>query len=148
MTYIDANVFIFAILNDRSNPLAQSSISVLDKIIKGELKAVTSVLTWDEVVWSLRKNLDIEIVKEEGKKFLNFPNLEFIPADEFIIREAQKIVEKYNLKPRDAIHAATAVSKSIKEIISDDPDFDAVKEIKRIQLEKFDKWLGENIRRK
>ena len=51
-----------------------------------------------------------------------------------VIREAQKIVEKYRIKPRDAIHVACALKNGIKKVISDDPDLDRVKEIERIKL--------------
>ena len=57
-------------------------------------------------------------------------------VEESTIRRAQRFVEKYKLKPRDAIHAATAISHGISQIISDDPDFDKVSELERIGLEK------------
>jgi predicted nucleic acid-binding protein len=72
---------------------------------------------------------------KDGKFFLEFPNLKILKIDSEVIKEAQKLVETYKLKPRDAIHAACAIKNNIKEIISDDPDFGKVKEIKRIKLE-------------
>ena len=41
------------------------------------------------------------------------------------------------MKPKDAIHSACAIKNGIKEIISDDPDFDTLKEAKRILLEEL-----------
>ncbi len=46
--------------------------------------------------------------------------------------KAQKLVEKYKIKPRDAIHSATSLSLNINEIISEDSDFDKVEELKRL----------------
>ena len=40
-----------------------------------------------------------------------------------------------NLKPRDAIHLATAKSMKCKAIISDDSDFEKIEGIKRIKLD-------------
>ncbi|SRR3989338_706701 len=137
MIYVDSNVFLYAILNEKTDNMAKCSISILEKIIRKEINASTSFLTWDEVVWNIRKNLNNKMAIQEGRKFMEFPNLKFIHADQIVINEAQRLMETYEIKPRDAIHAASAVSCGIKEIISDDPDFDAVKEIKRVKIEKF-----------
>lgn len=99
------------------------------------MKAATASLTWDELVWSIRKICGAEIAIDEGKRFLEFPNLKILSIDEKTIKEAQEIVEKYKLKPRDAIHVSCAIKNNIKEIISDDCDFDKIKEIKRVRLE-------------
>ena len=47
---------------------------------------------------------------------------------------ALEFMEKYKLKPRDAFHVAIMENFGIKEIVSDDSDFDKVREIKRIKL--------------
>ncbi|MBI4174375.1 MAG: type II toxin-antitoxin system VapC family toxin [Candidatus Aenigmarchaeota archaeon] len=139
MNYADANVFLFAILNDKNEPMAKASTSILDKVVESEVRIATSFLTWDEVVWNVRKRLGSDLADSEGRKFLRFPGLDFIAVDEAIIALAQSLMEKYKLKPRDAIHAASALSRGIKQIVSNDPDFDAVKELKRIPIEEFGK---------
>ncbi|MDI6722011.1 MAG: type II toxin-antitoxin system VapC family toxin, partial [Candidatus Aenigmarchaeota archaeon] len=131
----DANVFLSAILyEDEEGHMAKE---FLGNIAEGKQTACTSVLTWDEIVWSVKKVLGIEEARKEGKKFIEFPNMKFVPADSIIISDAQNLMEKYPLKPRDSIHAATALSCGAAEIISDDPDFDAVKELKRIPVAKM-----------
>jgi len=42
-------------------------------------------------------------------------------------------MENYRIKPRDAIHAATALENKITNIVSYDKDFDELKEIKRTE---------------
>ena len=64
------------------------------------------------------------------KKTTRLPNLEFIGVDEGIITQAQSLMDKYNLSPRDSIHVASALSRKATIIISDDEDFDQIKEIK------------------
>jgi predicted nucleic acid-binding protein len=44
------------------------------------------------------------------------------------------ILDKYKLNPRDSIHIASALSRKITTIISDNEDFDQVKEITRTPL--------------
>ena len=41
-------------------------------------------------------------------------------------------MEKYKIKPRDAIHAAIALENGIETIVSYDRDFDKLEEIKRL----------------
>lgn len=42
-------------------------------------------------------------------------------------------MEKHRLKPRDTIHAATALENKINTIVSYDRDFDSLIEVKRIE---------------
>jgi len=135
MIYVDSNVFIYSVVS--KSKLASLSKNIILQIAEGKIDGATSILTWDEFFWVVRKTLGQEFAEIEGPRFLNIPNLKFIAADELIITKAQKIIEDYKLKPRDSIHAASAISRNIKEIISDDPDFDKIKEIKRIPIEKF-----------
>jgi predicted nucleic acid-binding protein len=52
MAYIDSNVFIYPVLYGAdNNEKARNAKEILLKIEEGELKAYTSTLTWDEVVW-------------------------------------------------------------------------------------------------
>ena len=50
------------------------------------------------------------------------------------LSQAQALISKYNLHPRDSIHVSSAIGKKIKTIISDDEEFDKIKEIKREPL--------------
>jgi predicted nucleic acid-binding protein len=48
--------------------------------------------------------------------------------------EALEFIEDYGLKPRDAFHLAVMKSFNIKEIASDDSDFDRVEWVRRIKI--------------
>lgn len=133
MKYIDSNIFILPIIYDpESEKRAKLAKGILIEIAEGNVKAATSFLTWDEIVWVVRKLVNKDIAIKEGEKFLQFPNLEMLEVKKNIIIKAQEIIKKYGTKPRDAIHAASAVENGIREIISDDPDLDAIKEITRV----------------
>lgn len=136
MIYLDANIFIYPVIYEESvEKKVLNAKNILIKVAEGTLEGATASLTWDELTWVIRKTLGTKIAIEEGRKFLKFPNLRILNIDERTIKEAQRIAERYGLKPRDAIHVGCAIRNNIKEIISDDPDFDRVKEIKRIKLE-------------
>ena len=96
--------------------------------------AYTSTLTWDEVVWVIRRVLGFDDALNQGAKLLSFPNLIFVEVDKLVVARAQKLLEEYGLRPRGAIHVASALKKGVKEIVSDDKDLDKVKEMERIPL--------------
>jgi len=135
MPYIDANVFIYPILYaEEQEPKVKHAKQILLSIEIGELSAYTSTLTWDEVVWITRKTMGRDEAISQGQKLLGFLNLQWIPVDEHILSQAQALMNKYNLHPRDSIHVASAIDRKINVIISDDLDIDQVKEIKRTPL--------------
>ncbi|MEM0253443.1 MAG: type II toxin-antitoxin system VapC family toxin [Candidatus Bathyarchaeia archaeon] len=111
----------------------QRGLRILLKIAQGDVEAYTSIITWDEIVWVVRKIFGLEPSIEQGKLLLTFPNLKFLAIKKSMILRAQEILEKYRVKPRDAIHAATAIENKIESIASYDKEFDVIKEIKRIE---------------
>jgi hypothetical protein len=135
MPYIDSNVFIYPILyEEEQEPKVKHAKRILHRIEKGELPAYTSTLTWDEVVWIVRKTMGKDEAISQGQKLLGFLNLQWISVDENILSQAQSLMAKYNLHPRDSIHIASAIDRKIKIIISDNEVIDQVKEIKRTPL--------------
>ncbi|MBI2632066.1 type II toxin-antitoxin system VapC family toxin [Candidatus Pacearchaeota archaeon] len=130
MIYLDTNIFVYSAIN--KNEKGKECIALLTNLIENNETSCTSVLTWDEIVYTIWKKEGKELALEEGRKFLNLPNIILIEATNKVIFKSQELIENYSLKPRDAIHAATAILNKCKEIYSDDPDFDKVKELKRI----------------
>ncbi|MHB1492120.1 MAG: type II toxin-antitoxin system VapC family toxin [Thermoplasmataceae archaeon] len=131
--YIDSNVFLYPVLYSEIEE-AEKARDILARIENKEIQAYTSTLTWDEVSYVTERVLGKTDAIEIGKKFINFPFLRFVPVDDEIIRRSQVIRERYHLKPRDSIHLSCAIERNILEIITDDTDFDGIKEIKRIPV--------------
>jgi len=112
---------------------AKKSKDLLLKIALGKIEGYTSSITWDEVSWTVRKIFGINPSLNEGKKFLSFPNLRLLGIKKTTVFKAQEIVEKYKVRPRDALHSAAALENKIATIVSYDKDFDIINEIKRIE---------------
>lgn len=131
MRYIDSNVFIYPVVEPNSAK-GMAARDILMKVAKGEIEVATSSLTWDEVVWVIKKAFSSELATLEGRRLLEFPNIKILSVDGSVLYVAQKLIENYKIAPRDAIHASCAITKNISEFISDDTDFDRIKRIKRV----------------
>lgn len=132
MIYLDANVFIYPVLYKGKK--AKKATDILSQVVKGK-KALTSCLTIDEVVWKIWIESSRDKGIKEGERLLHFPNLTLAKVKPETIFQALNLMKRYEqLKPRDAIHLATALERNITEIVSDDQDFDQIKGIKRIKL--------------
>jgi predicted nucleic acid-binding protein len=134
MNYIDVNVFVYATLGVPKDRKAWAARSVIQKIAKAEMHAMTSFLSWDEFVWVVRKIEGPVVAKEKGRELMAMPNLKFCVVDGLVVGKAQELIETYNLQPRDALHAASAITNNIECIISDDVHFDIIKDIRRMRL--------------
>jgi uncharacterized protein len=134
--YIDSNIFISPLIYEHSTH-AKDSKMVLTSVEKGMVTAYTSTLTWDEVVWVVRRVLGRPDSIQAGEKLLAFPNLRFVTISEGIIRSAQMISSEHGVAPRAAIHLSSALSKAVDFIISDDSDLD-IPEVRRKGSDAFD----------
>lgn len=132
MRYIDSNLFIYAALSLKEK--GKKARSHIKKIRKGNTKAVTSVLTFDEVFWKVQQGRGFESALKIGKTFLQTNNLMLVEVNDEVLWRTYNLIEKYELDSRDGIHLACALEKGVHTIISEDEDFDQVKEIDR-------KWI-------
>lgn len=133
MYYLDSNIFIYSALYDPSNlDKARSSISLLRRLAKGQIDGCTSTLTWDEVVWAVRRFSGGRTAAKQGRALFDLPNLAFVSVDKSVLSEAQDLMERHDLTPRDCIHAGTALKMGVSDFISYDSDFDDLKDLRRI----------------
>ncbi|MGE9809920.1 type II toxin-antitoxin system VapC family toxin [Ferroplasma acidiphilum] len=135
MIYIDSNVFIFAALNNEE--LGNGAKLILEKVENRSIEASTSSLTFDEVVWIVKKNRSFEDAVSIGEAFLVMEGLHLVDVNQDLLALAISIMKKYKTDPRDSIHAATAITQKADVIISEDMDFDKIMGIKRIGIMEF-----------
>ncbi|MEM3442786.1 MAG: type II toxin-antitoxin system VapC family toxin [Candidatus Bathyarchaeia archaeon] len=132
MLYLDSNIFIYAAIDNGG--MGEKARTLLRKVQQGEEEASSSALTFDELVLAVKKYRSMDDAINVGEAFLNFPNIKIVAVDDELLVQALNIIKKYKLDPRDAIHAATAILKKAEAIVTTDPQFDKVKEIKRKPL--------------
>ena len=129
MIYVDASLFVFAALNTEN--VGDEARSLLRDVQTGKLEATSSALTFDELVWAVKRYRTSEDAIASGEAFLNMPRLRLVDVDGNILARALALMRKYQLDPRDSIHAASALAEGAELIISTDKHFDKIKEIRR-----------------
>jgi len=129
MLYLDSSVFIYAALN--TEEIGNRARNLLLKVQREEEKAFSSALTFDELVWAVKKYRTLEDAIIAGEAFLNLRGLNLIPVNGDLLASALEMIRKYGLDPRDSIHAASAISHKVETIVSMDEHFDKIKELKR-----------------
>src|SRR5438046_10655004 len=130
--YADAGLFLVPMLYEYRVPAAASAARLLESVARGTRKVSTSTLTWDEVVYVVRRLLGPEDSVAKGAELLAFPNLTWHRVDLAVLRRAADLYRSLPMRPRDAYHAATALEAGEREILSEDRVFDRVPGLLRV----------------
>jgi len=93
--YLDSNCFINASLSKQEASIKAKKI--LEQIKNGFYKkAYTSVLTIDEFLWKVQKEVGKELAAEGASIFFTLKNLELIDANSQIVSQAIEIYKNEN----------------------------------------------------
>ena len=134
MIYLDSNVFILPALYE--GPRSERAKCILGEVVTGERAAATCALTLDEVIRIISRRSTRDRALKEAERILEFPNLKIFDVKSRDIIRMIVLLGKYpSLAPRDGIHLGVCLNRGIREIVSDDSDFDDMEEIERISLE-------------
>jgi len=133
--FIDTNIFLYSV--GRDHPLKPGSVAVIHRIRDGELTAVINTEIIQEILYHFQSIKQLLIGIRLAKDAVSISS-RILPVEEADLSLAIELLESYpKLQTRDAFHAATMIHKGIKEIISTDPHFDLIHEIKRIDPAKL-----------
>ena len=95
----------------------------------------TDILVLDEVLYVSRSKYRVPYpitIKLLNKLIPKYISLTPLTLKEYV--KAVEVIERYDLKPSDAIHAATCIVNNIKYIVSEDQEFDKVEGIERLWI--------------
>ena len=93
--------------------------------------AASSTLSFDEIVWALKRYRGLADAAEAGEAFLGMPNLKLVDVDVDLLTIALEMIRGHGFDPRDSIHAASALTEGAEVIVSTDEHFDRLTEIRR-----------------
>jgi predicted nucleic acid-binding protein len=128
--FIDTNIFLYSV--GRNHPLKAASINAFHRIRDGQITAVINTEIIQEVLYHFQSIKQLSIGIRLAKAAVSIA-ARILPVEEIDLSLAIELLESYpEIQTRDAFHAATMIRNGIKEIISTDPHFDLIHEIKRI----------------
>ncbi len=131
--FIDSPLLIY--LNTVTNPMARAIYENLYLDILSRYKLYTDVLVLDEVIYVSKKKYGIPYSTSiEFIESIVLPYISVISLGEDEYRLASKLLMEYDLKPSDALHLAAMINNGINTIVSEDRDFDKVKNVKRLWI--------------
>jgi len=130
--YADAGVFLLPLLHEPRLPHVVAATRFLESLARGTGRVSTSTLTWDEVVYVVRRSLGPEDSIAKGGELLAFPNLSWLRVDLAVLRRGADLYRTLPMRPRDAIHAGAALEAGESEILSEDRVFDRVPGLDRV----------------
>jgi predicted nucleic acid-binding protein len=99
--------------------------------------ASTSIVTMTELVAKPYAVLDEESVGRMKEYLLDYPNLEWIPADMRIAVLAGHFRAAYKLKTPDALQAATAVQSGATALVTNDAIFERIPAFETLTLDRL-----------
>jgi predicted nucleic acid-binding protein len=115
--------------------LGKDARELVKLVEEGATQGFISPLVIDEVVWKLRKELKSHKASiDVSKRIVRMSNLTVLSITLDETNKAFDFMEKYELKPRDALHVATMLQNNVKIIVSEDPDFKKVREIEALRF--------------
>jgi len=121
MRYVDVNVFVYWLGNDPV--FGDQATEILTRIEKGE-KAVTSSLT----LWLVHVLLSGLSERYSEERFVEMmKGLVFLRVEPLLFEDygrALEYMKSYELDLEDALHLATALRLGVKEIYTNNGDFD------------------------
>lgn len=133
-TYVDTNVFFLAAFGDESNPKTQKAKEIILRMSEGKEIFYTSLITVDELIWAaMKQKIDRTTAIEQGMLLHQLP-IKFVPLITSISLKSLNLMRAYKIRPRDALHAASCMEVKANSLVTDDADFDEIKEVRRISL--------------
>lgn len=131
--FLDASLLIY--LNTLVGPDREAIGQFYQRLLTEEL--YTNLLVIDETLhishsrYAVPYNLTLNFCRN-----IILPYTEVIPVEKADLDLLATYLETYRLKPSDAIHLATMRKRGINNIVSEDEEFDQVRQVERIWLKR------------
>jgi len=113
---------------------------ILSRVEAGDLEAAISVVTLTEIYYKYVKENRADLAEARTNQLRYAVYLKKLPIDEEVAARAGEFKGKYDISIADAFIAATAYFEE-SVIISDDPDFEKIPDIKTLSEEQFVKLV-------
>ena len=126
--FVDTNIFLYVI--QAHEEFGKTSLEILKRIDKGEL-AITSHINILEVCWWLEMHDQVERIEEQLKRIRAVLNLGIVPLEFHDFISASRLRRTSQVHFNDCLMVSVMNRMGIKEIYSNDRDFDLFRGIRR-----------------
>lgn len=132
--FLDSSFMIY-LKYAKDDKVSDFSLELLVRAIKLGAQLISNIIAMDEVIWILTHKYGVsrtevfELTDKLGSL------LDIVPLDRSDYDPMKVFMSSYNLKPSDALHAASMKRSNVQYIASEDKDFDALPGIRRIWLD-------------
>lgn len=132
--FLDSNILIY--LNVRLPDDEAMLVEELWLELLHEHNLYTNTLVLDEAIYVSMRKYSVkpaDTIEFIDKVILPYTDLLPLGLEEYL--EAKKLIKQYNLKPSDALHAATILTNKLDAIVSEDKEFERIG-LKRIWIKR------------
>lgn len=129
--YIDTSVIIYSVEKVPNYDLLLETL--WQKLQANEVRVFSSELTLLETLVLPLRSANVKLVNDYEQLLLS-SNMQLVPIDLAVLREAARLRATTNLKTPDAIHAATALSEGCTIFLTNDSQFRTVPGLSTIVL--------------
>jgi len=131
--FIDANLLVY--LNTLTTEDVRVTYENFYLNLMAEHRIYTDVLVLDEVIYVSKERYSVPYVTTLSFiESIVLPYTTVLPLSDDEYREAAKLIEKYNVKPSDALHIGAMITNRIPTLVSEDKELDRISEIKRVWI--------------
>lgn len=125
---VDANIVLYS-LGD-VEPQRTKCRALLEELWAGRSRVYASTEMIQEVVHHRLRRSDRSRAVADARDIARF--LIVLNFDHEVLEAALELIERTEVRGRDAVHAATALAYGIQTIASSDPAFDGIPGIRRL----------------
>jgi len=119
--FIDTSPFIYFV--ERKPVYVDTLRPVFNAIDAGELRAITSIITYTEVLVHPFRHGNQDLAEQYETLLLETPSLTIVPFNLKLAKQTAEIRATHGLKTPDAIQWATAVRYGVKFFLTNDRSF-------------------------
>ena len=119
--FIDTAAFIYFV--ERSPAYVDTLRPVFNAIDAGELHAITSIITYSEVLVLPCRQGNQDLIEKYESLLLDTPSLTIVPFNLKLAKRTAEIRATHGLKTPDAIQWATATRYGVKFFLTNDRGF-------------------------
>lgn len=124
--YLDTSILVTPFLKNREQSVLDRCELLLERAASGHALVVTSWLTWDEATWAYGRahgKFDRASAIALGEALLQVECLRFVSIDRATVTLANRLLAETGCRPRDCLHAASALIHASGRLFSLDSDF-------------------------